>query len=238
MKMTDELLSGFLDNELSESEMDAVRDQIALDPALADRLAELASVDAELQRHYGAIDDQPMPEAVIRLLEQPLSAARPDNVVAFHWWRRLRDHSGKAIAAAVIAGFAMNQWLNSPAVDEPHWPAVAKVLEHEPSGDAYVLDSTGTLTPQLTFQNREGDWCRQFRVDLADNVSEQIACRDNAGTWELLARVEVQAASEPGTFQTASGGHVLDEALDQMMSGSPLAPEQEQGLLEQRWSGR
>ena len=46
MKMTDETLSAFLDNELTDAEMEAVRDQIEKDPTLADRLAEMASVDA------------------------------------------------------------------------------------------------------------------------------------------------------------------------------------------------
>ena len=53
MKMTDETLSAFLDNELTDAEMEAVRDQIEKDPTLADRLAEMASVDAELPLRLG-----------------------------------------------------------------------------------------------------------------------------------------------------------------------------------------
>lgn len=235
MRITDDVLSAFLDHELSEPEMDAVREQLALDPELADRLAELAAVDARLQRHYGAIDDQPMPEAVTRLLEQPGPGDRSDNLVAFPWWRRLRAHSGKAVAAAVIAGLAMTQWLNAPALNEPAGQALAEVLEHEASGRAYALSSDVTLTPRLTFQNQAGDWCRQFRVDRPAAASEQIACRDGSGHWEVVAQVDVP--STPGTqrYQTASGGSALDSALDRIMAGQPLALEKERDLISERW---
>ncbi|GGC66172.1 anti-sigma factor family protein [Marinobacter halophilus] len=236
MRITDEVLSAFLDHELSEPEMDAVREQLALDPGLADRLAELAAVDAELQRHYGAIDDQPMPDSVTRLLDQPKPAASSDNVVAFPWWRQLRAHSGKAVAAAVIAGLAMTQWLNTPALNEPAGLALAEVLEHEASGRAYALSSDVTLTPRLTFQNQAGDWCRQFRVDRPAAASEQIACRDGSGHWEVVAQVDVPATPGTQRYQTASGGSVLDDELDRRMSGSPIAPEAEMTLLETQWS--
>ncbi|MBE0486397.1 hypothetical protein [Marinobacter sp.] len=235
MKITDELLSAFLDNELSEPEMAAVRDQIELDPALADRLAELASVDAGLQRHYGAIDDQPVPDSVTRLLKQPDPVASSNNVVAFPWWRRLREHSGKAVAAAVIAGIAMTQWLNSPNVDPPAWSALAEVLEHEPSGQAYVLGSDITLTPRLTFQNQAGDWCRQFRLDTATEASEQIACRDGRGDWASLVTVNAPSVPDSQRYQTASGGHIMDDVLDQMMAGPPMALDEEAAMLGGRW---
>lgn len=243
MNITDEILSAFLDNELSEPEMNAVRDQIALDPALADRLAELASVDAELLRHYGAIDQQPLPEAIMSLLEPPAPVARPDNVVAFPWWRRLKEHSGKAVAAAVVAGFAMTQWPGSPAVDDPAWPSIAQVLEQQPSGQAYEIHFDATVMPRLTFRNQAGDWCRQFRVDSAAGASEQIACRDGRGDWDSV--VEVQVSSAPDSpnspnspkYQTASGGSVLDDELDRMMAGQPVAPDGEAALLGRRWAG-
>ena len=45
MKVSDEMLSAFLDGELSSSDMDNVRDAIAENVAIADRLAALAEVD-------------------------------------------------------------------------------------------------------------------------------------------------------------------------------------------------
>lgn len=241
MNITDETLSAFLDHELPEAGMQAVRDQLAADPALADRLAELASVDAELQTHYGAIDDRPMPEAVTRLLaDAPPAGAggEPDNVIAFPWWRRVREHTGKAVAAAVIAGFALAQWLAVPGSgEEAGWPAVAQSLETRPSGEPHAIDDATTVTPRLTFRNQAGDWCRQYLVQRPDHASEQIACRTGAGDWEQVANVDVEAGAAPGSYQTASGGSVLDEAIDEMIDGPPIGPETEHSLIEQQWSG-
>lgn len=237
MNITDEMLSAFLDNELGEPELNAVRDQLALDPALADRLAELASVDTRLQRHYGAIDEQPMPYSVTRLLDQPAPKARADNVVAFPLWRRLKEHSAKAIAAAVVAGFAMTQWLGSPAVDDPAWSSIAQALEQRPSGRAHAVTSGATLTPRLTFQNQAGDWCRQFRIDQPAKSSEHIACRDGSGSWQAVARIDVEPSPAMDTYQTANGGRALDNRLDRMMVGQPVDPGEERALIDDRWGG-
>ncbi|WP_297793444.1 hypothetical protein [uncultured Marinobacter sp.] len=241
MNITDETLSAFLDNELNGAEMEAVRDQLAEDPALADRLAELASVDAELQAHYGSIDDHPVPASVIRMLEveSPESAApAEDNVVMFPWWRRVRGHTGKAIAAAVIAGVALTQWLTLPSDRGPAWPAVVDILNHQPSGEVYQLDSETTLTPRLTFRSLAGEWCRQFRLDMEASASEQIACRRDGGSWERVAQVEAEPAAAPGTYQTASGGSVLDQTLDQMMADVPIGPAAERALIQHEWGDR
>ncbi|MDK8462510.1 hypothetical protein [Marinobacter sp. SS13-12] len=241
MNITDETLSAFLDNELAEAEMEAVRDQLEADPSLADRLAGLAAVDAELQSHYGSIDDRPMPESVTRMLAAETSDdADPaqDNVVTFPWWRRMRGHTGKAVAAAVIAGVALTQWLTLPSNGETAWPAVVSVLDSQPSGEVYQLDNHASLTPRLTFRSQAGEWCRQFRLETDDVASEQIACRSEGGAWEQAARVEARPSPEPESYQTASGGSVLDETLDQMMDGSPIGPDAERALLQHRWGDR
>lgn len=242
MKITDETLSAFLDSELSDAEMEAVRDKLEADPSLTDRLAELASVDATLQAHYGSIDDRPMPESVTRMLEDPSSgdtAPEQDNVVRFPWWRTIRGQAGKAVAAAVIAGVALMQWFGMPSNGDPAWQEVAQVLENQPSGQMHQLDSQSAsganLTPRLTFQTQDGQWCRQFRLNTETAASEQIACRGETGEWEQVARAEAGPAASADAYQTASGGSALDPTLERMMSGAPVGPEEERELLVQQW---
>jgi hypothetical protein len=224
--------------------MDAVRNQLAADPSLADRLAELATVDAELQAHYSSIDDRPLPESVTRMLEGvPSRNAAPgkNNVVSFPLWRTvqwrgsMRGHAGKVAAAAMIAGVALMQWSDTPLNGDPAWPAVTHVLDSQPSGEIYQVSNQATLTPRLTFRNQAGEWCRQFYLESADAASEQIACRSEAGSWEQVARAELEPSSESGNYQTASGGNILDETLDRIMANSPIGPDKENALLEQLW---
>ncbi|MDX1457595.1 MAG: hypothetical protein R3276_08390 [Marinobacter sp.] len=241
MTITDETLSAFLDNELTDVEMETVRRQLAADPALADRLAELASVDAELQSHYGAIDDRPMPAAVTRMLEaEPRrdSTNKQDKVVPFPWWRRMRGHAGQAVAAAVIAGVALTLWLTPPAEEGPAWSEVVNALDSQPSGVVYQIDDHVLMMPRLTFRSQSDRWCRQYRLETTKSASEQIACRSDGGIWEQIARVEAPPLPGPDTYQTASGGSVLDQTLDQMMAGSPIGPDAERALLQHQWADR
>lgn len=238
MNMTDETLSAFLDNELTDAEMEAVRDQLEKDPALADRLAEMASVDAQLQAHYGSIDDHPMPASITQMLKEKASRSvvpAKDNVVTFPWWRRLPRHTGKAVAAAIIAGVALTQWLTVATDGNPMSPAVANVLDNQPSGEVYQVNVQTSLTPRLTFQSQAGQWCRQFRLETEASASEHIACRTGAGSWEQVAAAEAESSPAPDEYQTASGGSVLDQELDRMMVSPPIGPKEERELLERKW---
>jgi hypothetical protein len=151
---------------------------------------------------------------------------------------RKRGHAGKAIAAAVILGVVLVQWMVPSYQGGPAWPAVANVLDKQPSGEGYQVTSDTTLTPRLTFRSQSGDWCRQFRLDTANSAYEQIACRNKAGDWEQIARVAAESSPGKATYKAASGGNVLDDTLDQMMAGAPIGPDEERALLAHQWKGR
>lgn len=253
MNITDEALSAFLDGELPEPEMQAIRQRLREDPALGDRLAELAAVDERVSAHYSAIDEKPLPETVTAMLER----ARPNSarVVNFPWWRRLQDrlhqHTGMAVAAALVAGFGVAQLMTGgPAGVDTRWQSVAQGLETTPSGETRTLATGEQLTPRITFVNRQGEYCRQFRLQGEELASENIACREPAGgtsdgtvnstsnstPWTLAATVQLDVVAQPGSYQTASGGSVLDSALDNMMVGDILEPEAEKQLIAEQWA--
>lgn len=240
MNITDETLSAFLDAELPAPEMQAVRDSLRTDPALSDRLAELAVVDSQLFRHYSAIDDQPLPASVTDSLAQAESAdstvSSPDvssahNVVAFPWWRRLR-HAGVAVAAVVVMAMGVAQLFDGTS--DASWQDVAQGLESAPSGKPVQLTDGRTLTPRLTFRNQQGDYCRQFRLQRSEHASESIACRSGEN-WTLAAKIEVQPSAENKGYQAASGGSVLDDTLDRMMAGGAIGSAEERQLINSGW---
>lgn len=240
MNITDETLSAFLDAELPEPEMQAIRDCLQTDQALSDRLAQLAAVDARLASHYSAIDDQPLPASVTDLLAEATAshpaASERDNVVAFPWWRRLRQgarqHAGVAVAAVLVMALGVAQ-LFDEAPDKLS-PVVAQGLETAPSGKSLALSDGRTMTPRLTFRNQQGDYCRQFHLQAAEHASERIACRSGE-SWTLAAETEVAPSPESGGYQTASGGSVLDDRLDRMMAGAAIGPAEERQLIDSRW---
>lgn len=248
MNINDDTLSAFLDGELPENQMEAVRERLAEQPELAERLAELSAVDGTLRQHYGAIDDRPLPEAVQRMLssadDQPdgeQKGASRGQVIEFPLWRRARQalsqHTAVAATVALAVGFGLAHLSGDFGTDDGRqWQAVAGSLETLPSGANRTLEDGSEIAPRITFVNRNGDYCRQYRVVGAERMTENIACRtgDSSSDWELMASVRLPAV-EPGSYQTASGGSLLDSTLDEMMAGDVIDPSREQALIEQNW---
>lgn len=154
------------------------------------------------------------------------------------WWLRMRGHAGKAVAAAVIAGVALTQWLAIPSNESLAWAEVANALDRQPSGVIYQIGETSSVMSRVTFRSHADQWCRQYRLETTESASEQIACRSHGGTWEQIARVEAPPLPDPDTYQTASGERMLDQTLGRMMAGSPIGPDAERALLQHQWADR
>lgn len=241
MNINDETLSAFLDGELTPAEMEQVRTRLAEDSALADRLAELSAVDELVSERAHAIDERPLPSEVQRMLAEDDAKPESAQVIPFPLWRRARQalnaQTGIAAAIALAFGFGLAEVTDNfgnPQADA--FQPVAERLETLPSGTSETLPDGREMTPRLTFVNRDGQHCRQYRVTGEGERSENIACRaqqtDNG--WEQMASIR-QPAAESGSYQTASGGSMLDSALDQMMDGGIIEPEQEKQLIERDW---
>lgn len=237
MAISDEQLSAFLDAELPEAEMELVRQHVVDDENLAIRLAELAMVDEQIARHYAQIDERPMPVAITRLL-----AVEPNqtgnNVIQFPLWKRvqrgLQQHAAIAACTLLVIGFGMVQLLPGNNQSTNNWNAVAQVLEQNTSGNEQRLDDGSRVKPRLTFINNSGDYCRQFQLIERNKSSENIACRSN-NSWELVISAQQETLAD-GDYQTASGGSLLDNTLDEMMSSEAFDTVAEQQAINSRWS--
>lgn len=239
MNITDEMLSAFLDAQLSPAEMDTVRQQLADDEQLTERLADLAMVDSLVQQRYAQIDQRPMPEAILQLLDDadaPTPAETTGNakVIPFPLWRRaqqqLQRHAAAVACIALFAGYGASQ-LSGPAqsalasLDND----VVQLLNSATSGQGYQL-ADQQLTPRLSFINQQGDFCRQYSLHSQAELSENIACRRN-GQWRQHASLSLPNQVDAGLYQTASGGGMLDSILDTMMAGPALSTAAEQQYL-------
>lgn len=256
MNLSDETLSAFLDAELPEQEMEQVRMALIDNEDIAERLAELAMVDAMVQEHYQAIDLHPIPAATQALLTETQSVADnpvtnspvPDNVVAFPWWRKAQQHVQQYAAAiaiiVLIAGYGFYQ------VDSPNQTGlttqnhsllpddISEPLSYLPSGIETMLDDDSVMTIQLSFYNPQGQLCRQYAVQDHAQQSSIIAC-EQQGQWQQIASVEYNVNPEHQTqYQTASGASALDDVLDQLIADAPLTLTQEQQALNQLANGQ
>ena len=234
MFIDDVKLSAFLDNELKPHEAEAIRQQLEHDDALAERLSALAMVDLQVGERLDAQLQQPIPARIYALLEEPAEAT---NVVSMGRWQQLRnalkDHVAIAAGVALIVGFGVGQWLPGSAPSAVNHD-VSLALETQPSGMPYQLDADTTLTAQLTFKDAQGDYCRQYQLARAEQTTVAIQCR-RSEEWHEVASVSMVTQANNATYQTASGQHVLDPLLDQMMRSAPLTPAQEKEKLMAAW---
>lgn len=232
MNISDERLSAFLDAELPEAEMEAIRQALADNEQLAERLAELAMVDELVALSAATIDARPLPAPINHLL----AASEPDaKILTFPLARRARQlvQNNLAIAASLVLAILVGGFqLLVPAQD--HWQAVAQLLETGASGRQLTASDGSRLTARLSFVDQQGNYCRQFQLRDRAGVSEQIACR-RQGDWQAVASVPVKPRA-PGSYQTASGASPLDDQLDQMINGDPLDAAAEAAAIAQRWS--
>jgi negative regulator of sigma E activity len=251
MNITDEQLSAFLDAELSNAEMDAIREQLLEDESLADRLAELAMVDELVAASAKQIDARPIPQTITALLQEPSALKEPSaikepsasqeqpttaQIITFPLWKRvqktLQQPLAVAASVALVIGFGMSQMLNHTS-DSNDWPAVAKVLDVAPSGLVQVAANGAEVKPRLSFKNLNGEYCRQFELKNEQGNSENIACRKD-GTWQITASV-VSQKNQGGDYQTASGGSALDEALEEMIDGDVFNKNAEADAIAKSW---
>ncbi|MDG6099563.1 hypothetical protein EXU34_19065 [Alteromonas sp. ZYF713] len=235
MKISDQQLSAFIDNELSASEAEAVRSAIAEDESLCDRLAALSIVDHYVKQAAEEATRQPMPERITALFEAP--AEQSSNVVAFPAGaRRHRVFSGLALAASValiaLIGVKVAPVGETNANDQ--WAAVSDVLDTKISGQVYQADDQ-IVRPQLAFYNQQDQLCRQLERQIAGTREALIACKTN-DQWQIKAKQVIGAdLIDSGEYQTASAGKLLTTQLDQMIKGTPLNRKQEQQAIENQW---
>jgi hypothetical protein len=142
-------------------------------------------------------------------------------------------HKNTAIAASValLIGFGVMQIL--PSENNGNFEQVAQILDSTPSGiEQFVQDTQ--VKPRLTFINKDGDYCRLFDIQNKQQATENIACRKN-NQWQLATSIEKQSPQNPDTYQTATGGSLLDNKIEEMAAGEFFDSSKESDAINQHW---
>jgi surface antigen len=260
MRIDDEMLCAYLDNELSEQDRVRVQDAIRADLKMADRLAQLTSVNALVSQQAALIDMVPMPEAIIKLLSDNSSQQTSDNVIDLSRFQKtrdrvmhvLREHAALAASLALLIGFASGQLMplagsgnsisnnGSDSSSDSYNTALYAALDTTPSGQQINLDGNNSITARFSFQDTQSRFCRQFMLQDSEGSSENIACRAQGQDqvqpqWTLLASARSSALASSAQYQTSSGPRLLDSMLDAMMQGSALSQSDEQSAISNQW---
>ena len=248
MHITDETLSAFLDSELSASEMATIRELSATDESIANRVEAFAVVDAKVRSTYARIDDRPMPAAITALLSEsgvhemakPQQSSRSAKILAFPTLRRFAANSLKPAAVAACFTFVMGYGIATMnQATKQYSPAGGVMLSYQqalsnsPSGEQVSVDDQLSLQGNLSFDNQQGQHCRQYTEQSAGHKAENIACRQ-ASQWQLVARQPV-AVNNTGEYVTASGPGAIDTVIDQLIAGPVKSQVEENALIAGGW---
>jgi len=209
-----------------------VRQQLVQDEQLTERLADLAMVDTIVQQYYSQIDQQPLPQQVLQLLND--TAPQDADIIQFPFWQRvqqqLQRHAAAVACIALLGGYGVAQLTGQPSLAVAALsPDVQQLLSRAPSGSSHNV-AQHQLTPQLSFISVQGDFCRQYALQSAHEKTENIACR-HQGEWTLKATLVTEPGMQDGMYQTASGGSAMDSVLDTLMAGPALNAADEQQYL-------
>lgn len=263
----DELLSAYLDGELPAEREAEIERRLETDVAFALRLERLSQADAALRDAYAPTADEPMPQAVLDMIGAHAAKApvggrdvsRSETVVDLNARRHTREPGTfpwpLAIAASVtLAIGTMLGLLVAPQDGGPEAGLLASTggvardsalhatLETLPSGAMREIAAGLAVTPVLSFESRDGNYCRELAIAGANGSGAAVACRREQG-WQVEA-LSFAAGAAPGgqpggEFRPAGRpDSVIDTAVDERIAGDPLDPVAEATLIERGWSPR
>lgn len=213
MKLSDEVLSAYLDDELGADQRGAVELRLRSDSAARDRLEELGGVDVALRRSFPAEASH-----VDRLLA--ISQPKPPQIAP-----RVFAMAAAAVFGLFLGRFATSDPSNAFAINGEQ----ASVLNTRVSGER-VSTRSGAVEVMLTLQSDAGDLCRQLRLS-PENV-DVLACRNGADGWRMVA---AQPAPTESGYSPAGAASPIDAAIDRLGPGEALDIEQERALIRSEW---
>ncbi|HEC00512.1 MAG TPA: hypothetical protein ENI91_02340 [Sphingomonadales bacterium] len=235
MKITDEILTAYLDGELSVDDIADVARQIDSSPELTRRVKDMRRNDASIAQAYHAIDSKPMPAGILDMLDKfpesqkTISEEETPTVLPFKTKPVMRTQAPiwqVAMAASVMlfVGLGAGRYLVPPpssggasaekilaqqttGVIGPDNKLFA-VLEHQPSASPVRLaaDSDTVVLPSMTFKTGDDKYCRAYRVIGQKSTSQNVACRmEDAWVVKISVGSAGATAAQNGLYQTASG---------------------------------
>lgn len=229
MTFSREELAAFADGELDEARRPAVAAAVEADPLLAAQVSAHRALREQLSSHFAPIMEAPLPERLVRPLEQK------DAVVDLADARRKREArrsrsiarwgwlAGPALAASLALALFMPSQDKGGLVEGE----LAIALEQQ------LVSAQTPSAPQrilLSFRNQAGEYCRAF----TSREQGGIACRE-AGGWRLEQAADGAEADKSEFRMAGSSSAELLERAQAMAAGPALDAAEERNAREGGW---
>lgn len=235
MHHDDETLGRYVDGELDGRAAAGLEADIARDPVLAARVADMRVLSLELRSIHAEVLSEDVPAHLRHaVLTTPtdLAAASAARRGWFAGWRVPAFASAATGAAGLALGLALAPASLLALDDGGHLVADGMLaaalqdgLASEPGGDARI---------GVSFRSQDGGWCRSFETSASQAGIAGLACTAN-GVW----RVEVAAATPARTAGYAQASATMPDAVRQAiaarLAGEPLDAVGERAARDGGW---
>ena len=250
MKLPDETVMAYVDDELDAESRARVEAAMAADPEVGAQLQAQIDLRARLRASYDPVLSEPVPERLLQALGQPPAApsARIADLASVRATKQERLQAPRrwslpqfaAIAASLIIGVLIGQRvLHSPRGDAfatRDGQLVASGLLDEALTQQLASNQSDTAPVHigLTYRDDSGAFCRTFAL-TRDGTDAGIACR-SGDAW----RVETLTHAGPtdaATYRAAASElpDAIRRAVEANIRGEPLDAEAERAAQRSGW---
>lgn len=219
MKDDIELLSAYLDDELSKSERSTLEARLESESDLAEQLQVLKANDEAMRGVFNSINSAPLPTSIVDLLENENAKTQ-----VYTLPQRMNFTSMFGAAAACITlAVAFTLGYSHMGAKESD---LQDVLSHVASGE-----TAGNIQAEFSFLTSDKKLCRQYLNSSAEKHTRSISCHTTDG-WKQVASVEIQDEAELDLYVPAGAdSNALDDFINANISGAPLTESEEKEAL-------
>jgi hypothetical protein len=244
LHLSDEILMAFADGELDEPIAAAVAKAMAEDPGVARRIVDFQKSRRLTRSAFSEALTPEVPPALHAAVSAQIEAYEAKERRAAHEVpRRVRSRarwSGlpflpMALAASVaVVAAGIGYWAGGQGSQRTdnlmarlEDPATHLELSRVASGDEVDLPF-GRLRVISSYRLGNGALCREFRLTLASEAAEAVACRRNG--WNVTFALVDDAAADAG-YVPSGGEDPMAAYLQAVGAGTPLVDEAEAKAL-------
>lgn len=252
MNISDETLMAYVDGELDAAARAALEAALAVDPALATRLARQQALVGQLRAAFDSVLEEPLPPrllAVARTTGNAAAAEQP-RLADFrtrssggvmsprHWSWPQWGALAASLIVGVLAGYVLPRHAPAGLVAEngrliAHG-ALANALSEQLASEP--PDQTAPLRVGLSFRAKAGDYCRTFTLaGTGEPPLAGLACKEGPD-WRIriLAQAETAANVDYRMAASTLPQSVL-RMVDDSIAGSPLDATAERAARDDGW---
>ena len=249
MKLPDETVMAYVDDELDAESRARVEAAMATDPEVRAQLQAQIDLRARLRASYDPVLSEPVPERLRQASGRPpiapsariadLAGVRATKQERLRARRRWALPQFAAVAASLIIGVLIGQRTVNSArqnvLESREGQLVASALLDEALSGQLASNQPDKAPVHigLTYRNVSGAFCRTFT--LIQDSAAGIACRSgDAWRVEMLTRT---TPADAAAYRAAASDlpEAVRRAVETSISGEPLDAEAERAAQSSRW---